>query len=107
VTLEDILEEIVGDIADEHDLAVGEAVVAEEDGSIVIRGSTSIREVNRALAWNLPEEDAVTVAGLVIDIARRIPEQGEAFAVGGFAIEVLEREQTRLTKMRIRKAAGL
>jgi Mg2+/Co2+ transporter CorB len=59
------------------------------------------------MAWNLPEEDAVTVAGLVIDIARRIPDRGEAFGVGGFAIEVLEREQTRLTKMRIRKAARL
>jgi Mg2+/Co2+ transporter CorB len=72
VTLEDILEEIVGDIADEHDTGGDAAVVAEEDESIVIRGSTSIREVNRTTAWGLPEEDAVTVAGPVIDVARRI-----------------------------------
>jgi Mg2+/Co2+ transporter CorB len=86
VTLEDILEEIVGDIADEHDTGGDAAVVAEGDGSVVIRGSTSIRELNRAMAWNLPEEDAVTVAGLVIDLARRIPEQGEAFGVEGYSI---------------------
>ena len=106
VTLEDILEEIVGDIADEHDTGGDEAVVAKDDGSVVIRGSTSIREVNRAMSWDLPEEDAVTVAGLVIDVARRIPERGEAFGIEGYEIEVLEREQTRLTKLRMRKASG-
>jgi Mg2+/Co2+ transporter CorB len=106
VTLEDILEEIVGDIADEHDVDTNAAVVAEEDGSVMIRGSTSIREVNRAMTWDLPEEDAVTVAGLVIDVARRIPEQDESFSVGGYEIRVLEREQTRLTKLRVQKASG-
>jgi Mg2+/Co2+ transporter CorB len=106
VTLEDILEEIVGDIADEHDVDTDAAVVAEEDGSVVIRGSTSIREVNRAMTWDLPEDDVVTVAGLVIDVARRIPEQDESFSVGGYEIKVLEREQTRLTKLRVQKASG-
>jgi Mg2+/Co2+ transporter CorB len=105
VTLEDILEEIVGDISDEHDTGGDEAVVAEADGSVVIRGSTSIREVNRAMAWDLPEEDAVTVAGLVIDVARRIPEQGESFGIDGYEIEVLEREQTRLTRLRVGRAS--
>jgi len=106
VTLEDILEEIVGDITDEHDVGRNEAVAVEVDGLVVVAGRTSIREVNRTMQWNLPEEDALTVAGLVINHARRIPEQGEAFVVDGYDIVVLEREQTRLTKLRVRRASG-
>jgi Mg2+/Co2+ transporter CorB len=106
VTLEDILEEIVGDITDEHDLVDGEAVAAEADGSVVVPGSTGIREVNRAMAWDLPEEDAVTVAGLVIDFARRIPEQGETFEIEGYGIKIIERDQTRLTKLRVERTSG-
>ena len=104
VTLEDILEEIVGDIADEHDAGGEQGVVAQADGAIIAPGRASIREVNRALAWALPEDNAVTVAGLVIDFARRIPEPGETFLIGGYDIEVLEREQARLTKLRVRRA---
>ncbi|WP_209424832.1 HlyC/CorC family transporter [Pararhodobacter sp. SW119] len=103
VTLEDILEEIVGDITDEHDTPVEAAVKAAPDGSVAVRGGMSIREVNRAMGWDLPEEDAVTMAGLVIDFARRIPDQGETFEIHGHAIEVLERDQTRLTQLRVRK----
>jgi len=102
VTLEDILEEIVGDIADEHDTPGDEAVEPEADGSVAIRGSMSIRELNRAMGWDLPEEDAVTMAGLVIDFARRIPEAGEVFKLKGYDITVVERDQTRLTKLRVR-----
>ncbi len=65
VTLEDILEEIVGDISDEHDLEI-QGVRQEADGSIVVDGSVPIRDLNRALDWNLPDEEATTVAGLVI-----------------------------------------
>ncbi|MEI4261199.1 HlyC/CorC family transporter [Roseovarius sp. D0-M9] len=104
VTLEDILEEIVGEITDEHDDPTDAPLEAEKDGSVVVRASSSIREVNRAMGWDLPEEDAVTMAGLVIDFARRIPEQGETFTVHGHTIEILERERTRLTKLRLRKA---
>ena len=107
VTLEDIIEEIVGDIADEHDTGDDEVLEADADGSVSVHGSTSIREVNRAMAWDLPDDDAVTVAGLVIDFARRIPEQGEAFVVDGYHLEVIEREQTRLTKLRVGRVAGV
>jgi Mg2+/Co2+ transporter CorB len=103
VTLEDILEEIVGDITDEHDAAGEEAVKAEADGSVAVRGNMGIRELNRTMGWEMPEEDAVTMAGLVIDFARRIPEQGEVFDIHRYMIEVLERDQTRLTKLRVRK----
>ena len=105
VTLEDILEEIVGDITDEHDAPGETAVTAAADGSITIPGSMSIRTVNRAMGWDLPEEDAVTMAGLVIDTAQRIPETGEIFDVSGYAIEVLDREHTRLTKLKVQQAS--
>jgi Mg2+/Co2+ transporter CorB len=104
VTLEDILEEIVGNITDEHDVPGDAALEAEADGSVIVRGNISIREVNRAMGWDLPEEDAVTMAGLVIDFVRRIPDEGETFTVHGYVIEILERDHTRLTKLRVRKA---
>lgn len=104
ITLEDILEEIVGNITDEHD-APGEAALATDpDGSVAIAGSLNIRDLNRAMGWDLPEEDAVTMAGIVIDFARRIPDAGEVFSVNGYTIEILERDHTRLTKLRVRKA---
>ncbi|NYS26581.1 hypothetical protein HUK65_16470 [Rhodobacteraceae bacterium 2376] len=103
-TLEDILEEIVGNITDEHDVPGDAALAAEADGSVVVRGNMSIREVGRAMGWDLPEEDAVTMAGLVIDFARRIPDVGESFTVHGYVIGILERDHTRLTKLRVSKA---
>ncbi len=106
VTLEDILEEIVGNISDEHDIGGDAMLEVETDGSVAVPGSISIREVNRAMDWGLPEEDAVTVAGLVIDFARRIPEADEIFNVHGYEIEVLQRDQARLTKLRVRKGAN-
>lgn len=104
VSLEDILEEIVGNITDEHD-APGEAELeTDPDGSVGIQGSMNIRDLNRATGWDLPEEDAVTMAGLVIDFARRIPDAGEVFSVHGYTIEILARDHTRLTKLRVCKA---
>ena len=102
VTLEDILEEIVGEIADEHDVPGGSALETETDGSVIVQGTVSIREVNREMGWDLPEEDAVTMAGLVIDYARRIPDQGEVFSINGYTILILERDHTRLTKLHCR-----
>src|SRR5216683_407808 len=78
VTLEDILEEIVGDISDEHDVVVA-GVRAQPDGSVVVDGSVPIRDLNRAMDWHLPDEEATTVAGLVIHEARSIPERGPSF----------------------------
>ena len=75
VTLEDILEEIVGDISDEHDVVVA-GVRAQPDGSVVVDGSVPIRDLNRAMGWNLPDEEATTIAGLVIHEARQIPDRG-------------------------------
>ncbi len=100
VTLEDILEEIVGDISDEHDVVVA-GVRVQPDGSVVVDGSVPIRDLNRAMDWNLPDEEATTVAGLVIHEARSIPERGQSFTFHGFRFRVLRRERNRITALRI------
>ena len=101
VTLEDIIEEIVGDIADEHDIDV-QGVKQEADGSVVVDGSVPIRDLNRALDWNLPDEEAVTVAGLVIHETQSIPEEKQAFTFHGKRFMVMKREKNRITRIRIR-----
>ncbi len=100
VTLEDILEEIVGDISDEQDVSVA-GVRVQPDGSVVVDGSVPIRDLNRAMDWELPDEEATTVAGLVIHEARSIPERGQSFTFHGFRFRVLRRERNRITALRI------
>jgi Mg2+/Co2+ transporter CorB len=100
VTLEDILEEIVGDITDEHDVAVP-GVRPQPDGSVNVDGAVPIRDLNRVMDWNLPDEEATTIAGLVIHEARLIPEPGQSFTFHGFRFRVLRRERNRLTALRI------
>jgi Mg2+/Co2+ transporter CorB len=100
VTLEDILEEIVGDISDEHDVVVA-GVRAQADGSVVVDGSVPIRDLNRAMDWHLPDEEATTIAGLVIHEARSIPDRGQSFTFHGFRFRVLRRERNRITMLRI------
>lgn len=104
ITLEDILEEIVGQIHDEHDPEHPTGPVERQsDGSYVVDGLISIRDLNRATDWNLPDAEANTVAGLVIHEAQTIPEVGQVFSFLGFRFEVLERARNRLTRLRIRK----
>ena len=105
VTLEDILEEIVGDISDEHDVVVA-GVRAQPDGSVVVDGSVPIRDLNRAMNWHLPDEEATTVAGLVIHEARSIPERGQSFTFHGFRFRVLRRERNRITALQDRAGAA-
>lgn len=100
VTLEDILEEIVGEIEDEKDVVV-EGLNVEPDGSVLVAGTTPLRDLNRHLEWDLPDEEAVTVAGLVIHEAQRIPDVGQVFAFHGFRFEVLERQRNQVTRLRI------
>ncbi|MFG5118649.1 HlyC/CorC family transporter [Methylorubrum sp. POS3] len=100
VTLEDILEEIVGDIADEHDVAVS-GVRPQADGSVLAEGSVAVRDLNRAMDWNLPDAEATTVAGLVIHEARAIPDAGTAFNFHGFRFQVLRKARNRITSLRI------
>ena len=100
VTLEDILEEIVGDITDEHDVAMP-GVRRQPDGSVNVDGAVPIRDLNRVMDWNLPDEEATTIAGLVIHEARSIPEVGQSFTFHGFRFRVLRRARNRITVLRI------
>jgi Mg2+/Co2+ transporter CorB len=100
VTLEDILEEIVGDIRDEHDVAVT-GVRRQPDGSVIVDGSAPIRDLNRVMDWDLPDDEATTIAGLVIHEARAIPEQGQKFAFHGFRFEVLRKQRNRITLLKL------
>ena len=100
ITLEDILEEIVGEIRDEHDLPVS-GVRPQADGSTNVDGWVTIRELNRAMNWSLPDEEATTIAGLVIHEAQTIPEVGQAFSFHGFKFEVLRKQRNQITALRI------
>ncbi|CAN0348937.1 unnamed protein product, partial [Phaeothamnion confervicola] len=100
VTLEDILEEIVGDISDEHDIPVP-GVRPQPDGSVNVDGAVPIRDLNRAMDWELPDGDATTIAGLVIHESRSIPDVGQSFTFHGFRFRVLRKTRNRITALRI------
>jgi Mg2+/Co2+ transporter CorB len=100
VTLEDILEEIVGEIEDEHDTPVS-GVRPQPDGGYIVDGTVTIRDLNREFDWNLPDEEAATIAGLVMHESRLIPEKGQAFTFHGFRFEVLRRVRNQLTSVRV------
>jgi len=101
VTLEDIIEEIVGEIADEHDIDM-QGVKREADGSVVVEGTVPIRDLNRALDWNLPDDEATTIAGLVIHEARSIPEEKQAFTFHDKRFIVMKRDKNRIARIRIK-----
>lgn len=101
VTLEDILEEIVGDITDEHDVAV-RGIRPQEDGSYIIDGTVTIRDINRQLDWALPDEEASTIAGLLLYEVRMIPDVGQTFMINGYKFEVLRRHRNQITLLRVK-----
>lgn len=100
VTLEDILEEIVGDIADETDVLVP-GVHLNTDGSISVQGDVTIRDLNRQFDWDLPDEEASTIAGLLLHESRRIPEVGQIFMFFGFRFEIERRHHHQIKAIRI------
>lgn len=102
ITLEDILEEIVGDIADEHDAEV-EGLTRLPDGALIVNGATTIRDFMRATDWSLPDDEANTIAGLVIHEAQAIPSAGQIFSFHGFRFEVLERRRNQITRLKVKK----
>ncbi|MGL6181551.1 MAG: HlyC/CorC family transporter [Aestuariivirga sp.] len=109
ITLEDIIEEIVGDIKDEHD-AVASGVRQKPDGSFLVEGGVPIRDLNRAFDWKLPDEEFTTIAGLVIHEARMIPDVGQAFNFHGFRFEILKKRKHQVTAIRVtplQQAEGL
>jgi Mg2+/Co2+ transporter CorB len=102
ITLEDILEEIVGEITDEFDPTDDASVVQSGDGDFMVEGATTIRDLNRANDWTLPDDEANTVAGLVIHEAQMIPTVGQVFQFHGYRFEVMERDGNRVTGLKIR-----
>ena len=105
ITLEDILEEIVGDIADEHDEELT-GLSPQVDGSYIVDGNLPIRDLNRALDWDLPDDEATTIAGLVIHESQMIPEEKQTFTFHSKRFVVLAREKNRIKQIRIRSLDG-
>lgn len=101
ITLEDILEEIVGQIADEHDTHET-AIRPQPDGSVNVDGTVTVRDLNRQMDWNLPDEEATTVAGFVIHSAQIIPEPGQTFTFNGYRFEILRKSRNKVTALRIK-----
>jgi Mg2+/Co2+ transporter CorB len=104
ITLEDILEEIVGDITDEFDVVRKDSGLTHtEDGAWLIDGAMTIRDLNRATDWRLPDEEANTIAGLVIHEAQMIPAEGQVFSFHGFRFEVVGKRENRITRLKLRR----
>lgn len=106
ITLEDILEEIVGEITDEFDTGETHAVKQDDAGNWIVDGAMTIRDLNRATDWKLPDDEAITVAGLVIHEAQMIPDVGQVFSFHGYRFEVEARHEHRITQMKIRPLAA-
>jgi len=102
ITLEDIIEEIVGDIKDEYDEDI-KGLTAYKDGSVKINGDLPIRDINRARDWNLPDDEAVTIAGLIIHEAQTIPEEGRVFSFYGYRFEILKKINNQITQVKVEK----
>jgi Mg2+/Co2+ transporter CorB len=100
VTLEDILEEIVGEIEDEHDETI-EGLGRQPDGWVHVDGDVTVRDLNRAMDWDLPDDHAVTIAGLVIHEARAIPEPGQKFLFHGHQFRILKRSRNQITQLAV------
>jgi Mg2+/Co2+ transporter CorB len=105
ITLEDILEEIVGQIADEHDVQDA-AIRLQADGSVNVDGTVAVRDLNRHMDWDLPDEEATTIAGLVIHEAQSIPEPGQVFTFYGYRFEILRKNRNKITAIRVRPVAA-
>jgi Mg2+/Co2+ transporter CorB len=105
ITLEDILEEIVGQIADEHDTHEA-AIRPQPDGTVNVDGTVAIRDLNRQMNWSLPDEEATTIAGLVIHEAQTIPEPGQVFTFYGYRFEILRKIRNKIAALRISPVAG-
>ncbi len=103
ISLEDILEEIVGDIQDEYDEEL-EGVNRIKEGGAVVRGDVAIRDLNRAMDWKLPDDEGpVTIAGLVIHESQTIPNQGQVFAYHGYRFEILTKQRNQIQSLRVEK----
>ena len=100
VTLEDILEEIVGDIQDEHDIPLS-GVMPLSHNTFLVEGTVALRDLSRNYQWVFPESKATTLAGLVLENAGRIPQTKQVFAIGGYSIEIMKIQQNQIKLLKI------
>ena len=100
ISLEDIIEEIVGEISDEHDIELSD-IKRNQDGSVKVKGSTEIRNINRSFGWDLPDEEANTISGLIINESRSFPKTGQIFQCYGFKFEILGTNKNIITQVKI------
>lgn len=107
ITLEDILEEIVGNIGDEYDEKTDEEIKKQADGSAIVYGSTPIRDINREFNWSIPEEDAATIAGYIMGELRKIPDAGQVYNLGDYRIEILRRQRNQIVLVKISAIASI
>ena len=101
ITLEDILEEIVGNIGDEYDDATDEEMKIQADGSVIAYGTTPVRDINREFDWSIPEEDAATIAGYIMGELRKIPDAGQVYNLAGYKMEILRRQRNQIVLVKI------
>lgn len=106
VTLEDILEEIVGEIVDEYDITDTSGIKQQSDGSVIADGSTSVRDLNKQFEWSLPDDEASTIAGLIMNEVHKIPEAGQVYVMYNFRIEILRRQRNQISLVKIEKIQG-
>ncbi len=101
VTMEDILEEIVGEIDDEHDDHTVQGVKKMPNNAYMVEGSVTIRDLNREFEWGLPDQDYATIAGLILHESQMIPDVGQSFIFHGFRFDVVRRHRNQITKIRV------
>ena len=101
VTIEDILEEIVGDFTTSMSPSLAEEVMPQSDGSVLIEGSANVREINKAFNWHLPQEEARTVNGMLLEELEEIPQAGTRVQIKDYAIDILEVQDNRVKQVRV------
>lgn len=100
ITLEDILEEIVGDITDEHDGPPSDILETEGNGTLLLRASMPVRNANRQFGWSLPEDSAITLAGLIVETLGHLPSQGESTVISGITFHIAAKRGHRIERIR-------
>lgn len=102
ITMEDILEEIVGEIFDEFDQPSSKPNILE-DGKVLVDGNMTVRDINRLMDWKIPDDEASTLSGLVIEIAQKLPKEREIIKIKDYKFKVVNRQKTRISKLLVEK----
>ncbi len=100
MTVEDILEEIVGDFTTSMSPTLAEEVTPQNDGSVIIDGTANVREINKAFNWHLPEDDARTVNGVILEALEEIPVAGTRVRIGEYDIDILDVQDNMIKQVK-------